>query len=183
MSELALPDGWTPELTPELRDKTAAAIQEDRAQGNVAALRAAGAVGSKGHLRKLIEADDEIQHLIADTRGYSPEAIENEIVRRAIDGVSEPVFNKDGDHVGDKVVYSDRLLVLLAKARHPSYRDRVEIGGPNGGPMEVNSPDVAAAIERFTATITRLTDRAQSGGAVRSLAAAATELPSGSTGS
>lgn len=183
MSEIALPEGWTPALTPELREATAAAIQEDRAQGNVAALRAAGAVGSKGHLRKLINDDDEIQHLIADTRGYSPEAIENEIVRRAIEGVSEPVFNKDGEHVGDKVVYSDRLLALLAKARHPSYRDKVEVTGADGGALEVNSPDVAAAIERFTATVTRLTDRAQPGGAVRSLAAAATELPPGGTGS
>lgn len=40
------------------------------------------------------------------------------------------------------------------------FQERVELSGPEGGPMEVTNPDVAAAIDRLTSGIVRLAARA-----------------------
>lgn len=87
------------------------------------------------------------------------DAIEQEIHRRGIEGVDEPVIYKGemqgvwiddagrpaaahvpGAHLTPLTVkrYSDVLLIVRAKARMPSkYRDRVEHTGADGGPIQV----------------------------------------------
>lgn len=52
--------------------------------------------------------------------------------RRAIDGVPEPVF-QGGQHVGDVVRYSDRLLELLLKGGDPQRYNPQPSGGGGGG--------------------------------------------------
>jgi hypothetical protein len=51
-----------------------------------------------------------------------------------------------------------------------------EITGPDGRPLEVTNPDLTAALDRFTTTVNRLSERAQSGGAVRALDRGRAEL-------
>lgn len=57
--------------------------------------------------------------------------IRQEVFRRGVEGIEEPVFGKDGQ-VGTKTVYSDRLLELEAKRVDPSYREK-------GASLEVNT--------------------------------------------
>jgi hypothetical protein len=49
--------------------------------------------------------------------------IQDEIRRRAIDGVDKPVYQQ-GKCVGYVREYSDSLLLALAKSRMPEFRDR-----------------------------------------------------------
>lgn len=63
--------------------------------------------------------------------------LEAEADRRAIEGVNEPVFH-EGRVCGHKRRYSDTLLIFRLKALRPDkYRERAEIMGGGGGPLEV----------------------------------------------
>jgi len=65
------------------------------------------------------------------------ETLEAEAVRRAHEGVLEPVYYK-GKPVGVMRVYSDALMQTLLKGFLPDkYRDRgsVEVSAPGGGPI------------------------------------------------
>jgi len=159
--------------------------------GDIHAMRDAGVPGTRGTLRRILEADDELQAMIAVARGRDPEVIRDEIRRRAIEGAVEPVFGSLGagmgsGEIGAKRVYSDRLLEMMAKAHLPEYRDtrHLEVTGANGGPVEVENPDVAAAVDRFTAQIKRLAERAaaESGGDVREAEPRPAALSAGSSG-
>ena len=75
------------------------------------------------------------------------DALEDEAVRRAVEGVDEPVFYQ-GEAVGVVRKYSDTLLIFLLKGRRPEkYRDRLShaIGVPDGGPVtfKVTIPGVS----------------------------------------
>jgi hypothetical protein len=65
------------------------------------------------------------------------DTLEAAAVKRARDGVEEPVY-QGGEMVGTVTKYSDTLLIFLMKAHRPKmYRETVksEITGPDGGPM------------------------------------------------
>lgn len=63
--------------------------------------------------------------------------LEQEAVRRATDGVSEPVFYQ-GKEVGQVRRYSDSLLQFLLRGRRRDvYGDRTEITGQGGGPIAI----------------------------------------------
>ena len=64
--------------------------------------------------------------------------MENEMRRRAIEGVEEDVYYQ-GEVVGKKRVYSDKMLETLMKKERPdAFRERKEITGSGGGPLEIN---------------------------------------------
>jgi hypothetical protein len=63
-------------------------------------------------------------------------AVEEEIRRRAIDGVVEPVFGKDG-RVGWRRRYSDALLIKLAEASNPE-KWKVTEKKPDNNEVRVN---------------------------------------------
>lgn len=68
------------------------------------------------------------------------EEIEEAMYKRAIKGVTEPVFY-EGVKCGHKRVYSDRLLALLAKRYIPEYRDHVTVDANiKAGVLVVNTP-------------------------------------------
>jgi len=61
--------------------------------------------------------------------------LEAEAYRRAVTGLLENVYNKDGDIVGQKKVYSDRLLEILLKANDPAkFREQHHLNIGTGGP-------------------------------------------------
>jgi hypothetical protein len=68
----------------------------------------------------------------------SIDVLEQEARRRALVGVSEPVY-QNGKKVGDVQKYSDTLLIFLMKGARPQkYRDnaRLELTGADGGPIK-----------------------------------------------
>lgn len=74
------------------------------------------------------------------------DVIEQEMFRRAVEGVDEPLIGrigKDQDGVVTTVKkYSDALLVRLAQARRPEkFKDKVaqEVSGPGGGPIRTEN--------------------------------------------
>jgi hypothetical protein len=178
-------------ITRAQRDKALRLIRKHgRAIGDLKALSRAGVLGTRGQLRHLLATDETLKDEIVAARGRDPEVIRDEIRRRAIEGVEEPVFGSLGQNmgsgeIGSKRVYSDRLLEMMAKAHLPEYQDSVrhEHTGPAGGPLEVSNPDVAAALDRFTSTIARLSERAaESGGDVREAEPERAALPPGRPG-
>jgi len=54
------------------------------------------------------------------------DSIDAEVGRRGKDGYREEVWYQ-GEVVGEKMVYSDQLLIAHAKAHHPAYRDKVQV--------------------------------------------------------
>lgn len=182
---LALAAGTPAPLTVKQRAKFLAYVRQHT---DCSVREAAEHAGVKRlQIRYLKRTDEEFAAEYREARGYGDDKIRDEVRRRAIEGVVEPVFGALGEGggtgiVGHKRVYSDRLLALMAKAHLPEYRDRVEHTGLDGGPMEVNNPDVAAAIERFGATVRRLAERAQSSRTVRAPEPEAAELAPGETG-
>ena len=64
--------------------------------------------------------------------------MEDEMRRRAIDGIDEPKFH-DGQVCGYVRKYSDTLLIFALKARRPDkYRERSEIAHTGKGSVVVN---------------------------------------------
>ena len=51
---------------------------------------------------------------------------------RAVEGADEPLYSASGKFLGNRKVYSDRLLELLLKADNPDvFREKVSLGGDN----------------------------------------------------
>lgn len=61
--------------------------------------------------------------------------LEDEMVRRAKNGVKKGIYYQ-GERVGFELVYSDGLMMMLARAGDPKYRSSTEVTGKDGGPIE-----------------------------------------------
>ena len=82
-------------------------------------------------------------------------SIEDEMVRRGVEGVLEPVFHK-GKACGVIRVYSDGLLQMLAKGFMPEkYRERanVEVSAPGGGPILLEDARLSALTDDELASL------------------------------
>jgi hypothetical protein len=123
------------ELTEKQRAGWLEKLRADPKIGNKAALAEIGVRASRKQIAVLL-ADPEFRETYEEARGRHPDQLEAEALRRAVDGVDEPVFH-DGEVVGHVRKYSDRLLMAILKARHPAYRERVEHTGADGAPLEV----------------------------------------------
>jgi hypothetical protein len=76
-------------------------------------------------------------------RRMACDRIEAEIFRRGHDGVEQPVY-QNGRLVGTTREYSDTLLIFFAKGLMPErYRERHEVTGPGGGPVQLARADLA----------------------------------------
>jgi len=66
------------------------------------------------------------------------DTLENEARRRGVEGTVKEIYYQ-GEVVGEERVYSDRMLELLLKKERPhEFRERKEITGAGGGPLEIN---------------------------------------------
>ncbi len=90
--------------------------------------------GEKGGLescRDLMRRDPTFALEVEEARDAALGRVEAEIVRRAVEGVQRPIFQK-GELVGHEPVYSDHLLLRLAQRLDPSSwtdRQKVEHSG------------------------------------------------------
>lgn len=148
--------------------------------------KSAGLAGTdRRRLYEQRDQDEEFASAWAEAVELGTDALEDELRRRSIDGYDEETFDGKGELVRRVRRLSPQDLITALKARRPEvYREnqRVELTGADGGALEVTSPDVAAAIDRFNVTIARLAERAQSGGAVRALEPGGAELATGGAG-
>ncbi len=82
--------------------------------------------------------DPEFKKAFDDSQKVAASLLEDEMVRRAHEGVVEPVY-QGGKKVGQIRKYSDTLLIVLAKAHDPDrFKDRTfnEHTGKGGGPLK-----------------------------------------------
>lgn len=84
-----------------------------------------------------IESSEKFAAEFEDVKKEVIEQLEIEADRRAVAGVNKPVFYK-GRKVSSIREYSDTLLMFRLKGLAPErYRERHEISGPDGGPVEI----------------------------------------------
>lgn len=104
--------------------------------------RAAKSIGvSRRHLYRIRESDPEFRAAWIEAIEIGTGALEDEAVRRAMQGIDKPIF-QGGRKVGTVREYSDTLLMFLLRARNPEkYSDRYrhEHSGPNNGPIQTRS--------------------------------------------
>lgn len=91
--------------------------------------RAAGYANTKTVLGFRSE-DEEFAKAWDEAVAAATHTLEEEAIRRARDGVREPVFYK-GRVVGHKLNYSDALLLALLKRNDPTYRETSGGGNTN----------------------------------------------------
>lgn len=71
--------------------------------------------------------NEKYQKLFSDAHEKACDALEKEARRRAVTGVTKPVFHK-GEKVGVVREYSDTLLIFLMKGNQPEkYRENVRV--------------------------------------------------------
>lgn len=71
--------------------------------------------------------------------------------KRAFQGTTKPVFHR-GEVCGEIREYSDTLTIFLLKAHDPEkFRDnhKLELSGPNNGPVEISDTDTAARLAKL----------------------------------
>lgn len=68
---------------------------------------------------------------------------------RAVNGSSEPVFDRDGNRTGERIRYNDRLLMFLLRAHQPGRYDGRRGGAPAATERERPAalPTVEAALD------------------------------------
>lgn len=118
--------------------------------------RAAEAAGVEtSTVYSLREVDEAFADAWRIARESAADRMEAEALRRAVDGVDEPVFGSGGVGVGSVKVgsirrYSDTLLIFLLKGIRPDkYRERRELSGKVDGSLEVkNIADLVAAVAK-----------------------------------
>lgn len=91
-----------------------------------------------------LEADPDYTAAFAEAQLEANDRLESEARRRAVSGVEEPVWYQ-GEIVGTVRKHSDTLLIFLMKGANPEkYRDRHELTGAGGGPIQTSSIDLEA---------------------------------------
>jgi hypothetical protein len=123
------------ELTPQEKQKFLARLAATA--GNVSkAAQAAKISRSTAYEHKSKDADfskawDNIEEAVTD-------AMEQELYRRAVKGVPEPVFHK-GEIVAKVRKYSDRLLEFGLKSKRPEkYRERFDVNQNIAAMLDLN---------------------------------------------
>ena len=121
----------------KLTDNQRAFLKSFGVTGSITKAAEAAQVDRSQHYRWL---DDAVYSEAFDgAREEAAQTLEDEAVKRAHEGVLEPVFYK-GKPAGAVRKYSDSLLVFLLKGFRPEkYRDRgsVEVTGAGGAPLEI----------------------------------------------
>jgi len=86
-----------------------------------------------------MQDDPEYPEKFREAEKQACDRLEQEVRRRAVSGVDEPVFYQ-GKECGTVRKYSDTLLIFATKGAMPQkYRENVsmELTGADGGPVEV----------------------------------------------
>jgi hypothetical protein len=116
------------------------------AAGKTQDAAAAGTGYSRRSFLDLRKDSEAFAALFADAYEAGADVLEEEAIRRAVTGVTEPLVNHgrvvrdDDGNVLTVTRFSDQLLMFMLKARRPErFREshRVEHTGADGGPIEV----------------------------------------------
>lgn len=100
-------------------------------------------IGRQTHYNWL-EDDADYAAAFGHAKEEANDRLEGEARRRAVAGTEEPVFYQ-GEEISKIRRYSDTLLIFLLKGAKPeTYRERHEVTGAGGGPIQHSTVDLAA---------------------------------------
>lgn len=128
-------------LTDTERDKVIAYIEAHEGCATREAAEHAGV--KRWQVKQLVELEPDFAERYREARGYGRDRIRQTIRARAIDGIEETteVHDSDGKLIERRITRKsdNRLLLAMARAYLPEYRDtaRVELTGAGGGPVQV----------------------------------------------
>jgi len=99
--------------------------------------------------------DPEYPERFKRAEAQSVQILLDEVHRRGVNGVDEPVGWYQGVAGGTVRRYSDNLLMFMTKAKDPRYRDSasVELSSPKGRPLEVRSVAEDAIVKAALAVL------------------------------
>lgn len=128
--------------------------------GTITQACAAAKVTPRTH-RDWMKADADYAEAFGEAREAAADSLEREAIHRARDGWREPVY-QGGKLVGHILKKSDTLLIFMLKAVRPEkFRERQEISGPNGGPIETSMVDLSKLTPEQLATMRTWLSQAQ----------------------
>lgn len=125
--------------------------------GRKYAAAAAGGYGSADAITHRLDPenrqyDARFAALWHDAGEHFKESLFNEAHERATEGyISRPVFEK-GQHVGDQLVKSDRMLELMLKRHMPEFRENQTVNVKSNGPG-LPMPDLSLLSEKGLAAL------------------------------
>ncbi len=104
------------------------------------------------------EHDEAFSFRFNEARESANDVLRAEILRRAYEGVEEPVYQL-AKYVGTVRKYSDTLLIFEAKRRMPEYRDKVDVHATVQGAMtyDINLAQDAETSAHANAILRRIT--------------------------
>lgn len=85
-----------------------------------------------------LRCDEEYAEAFEQAREIAADTFEDEVCRRAFEGVEKPLSFQGrltGDHVTE---YSDILAMFQLKKLRPSYRDNAQVNVNVAGPAQIN---------------------------------------------
>ena len=119
--------------------------------GAIRDLEAEGLKLNRGTVYAWRDRDEAFADSWDEAADAAGDVLETEARRRAVDGIETPIFF-EGEKVGTKVTYSDRLLEFLLKGRRPEvFGDRLAIG-PQGS---IRQSDADEVLEFLTEIVNR----------------------------
>jgi len=92
-----------------------------------------------------LKSDGDFQDAFKQADEEARDLIREEIHRRAVEGWHEPVYQR-GDLVGQIRKYSDALLMRMARARLPEYREANQANRTNDGPAAESKPVIIKTV-------------------------------------
>lgn len=128
------PRPFAPKDTPEVRAKFLDGLRE-----GLTPKRAAEAAGvGRTTVFTWRRTDTVFAQQWEDAYDEGTDLLEEEAQRRAVQGVSRPVY-QGGELVGHVQEYSDTLMNIMLQARRPAkFRKGIELTGPEGGPLKAD---------------------------------------------
>jgi len=92
---------------------------------------------SRSTILFLREHDEAFQEAFQQAHDVSVDALVAEARRRAIEGVTEPTGWYKGKPGGYVQRFGDNLLMFMIKKEIPEYRDKWEVTGAGGQPLQI----------------------------------------------
>lgn len=106
--------------------------------GNVTQAAISAGIVRQTHYDWLSNSPDYAD-LFEQAKESAADKLEQEARRRAIEGTQKAIYYQ-GEIVGYENVYSDNLLMFMLKGDRPEkFKDRTELTGKNGGPIELTA--------------------------------------------
>ncbi len=101
--------------------------------GKVAASARAVGFSSTAYLHKLRREDEDFAEAWGEAVDAAGDVLEEEAIRRANEGIIEEIYYK-GEVVGERLLYSDQLLMFLLRGNNPGKYNQ---GGAGGAQINV----------------------------------------------